>query len=656
MLSPKQMSRLLIIASKDRMQNVIQELYSHRVFHIRDFVEENHGLSIGSPLPTAGEASSRLVKVRSLESTFGIRTDEMKASKRRSVRELKSIVDRDLNPLQEEVEALLAKKAAMEAELKDQEQRIRDLAPFTLSPLRLEDYRGYESLAVFMGRIGRDVAIAGPHEKVYTPSKDGNFIAVFVPVQAASETQKELERAGFTPIPVPEGVGQPKELMEQSSRRISELKAEMARMEERLVRLREERAEFIAACHELLEMEVEQAEAPLRFATTQEAFIVEGWVPVEEVDRLKSGLSLATDGKAYVQEIHDGEHVPAPVEYDNPAFARPTELLIDTYSRPRYEEIDPTLIVSIIFPIFFGLILGDVGYGILLLAVSLGLRKLLPSGDGRKLLDTMRNGAVSSIFFGILFSEFFGYGFDKFGIPWEPLLYSRHLNIGAEASHEGGHSGPMITELLMMAIWIGILQITLGRLLSAVNHYRHHGIRGVIPQFGWISVMWGILFMLWSMYALPLMPDLTGLAVVAMGLNFAGLLGLILIVAGAIAIFTESALELIEIPTIISHTLSYARLVAVGLSSVAIAMVVNYIAIGMLIGPQLEQLSIMGIVFIVMGVLVLVIGHLMNTALGVVGGGLQSLRLQYVEFFTKFYKGGGVKYNPFGKIRRFTED
>jgi V/A-type H+-transporting ATPase subunit I len=129
-----------------------------------------------------------------------------------------------------------------------------------------------------------------------------------------------------------------------------------------------------------------------------------------------------------------------------------------------------------------------------------------------------------------------------------------------------------------------------------------------------------------------------------------------MLVIGIVLIARESALEIVELPTIISHVLSYARIVAVGLSSVAIAMVVNYIAIGMLIDPQLENITITGILFIIMGVFVFLVGHALNTALGILGGGLHSIRLHYVEFFTKFYKGGGKKYSPFGLNRRFTED
>jgi V/A-type H+-transporting ATPase subunit I len=212
---------------------------------------------------------------------------------------------------------------------------------------------------------------------------------------------------------------------------------------------------------------------------------------------------------------------------------------------------------------------------------------------------------------------------------------------------------------MMMAIWIGILQITLGRILGIINHARQdhgsHKTKTILANLGWIMVLWGILCMLWAAFPLPLMPDFTGLLPIVMGLNISSIIGIVLILLGIVFIARESALEIVELPTILSHVLSYARLVGVGLSSVAIAMVVNFIAIELIIEPQLESLTAFGTI-IIMGALVFVIGHLLNTILGVLGGGLQSLRLQYVEFFTKFYKGGGKKYAPFGMKKRFTED
>jgi V/A-type H+-transporting ATPase subunit I len=177
-----------------------------------------------------------------------------------------------------------------------------------------------------------------------------------------------------------------------------------------------------------------------------------------------------------------------------------------------------------------------------------------------------------------------------------------------------------------------------------------------MANFGWLAVMWGLLMVIWSIAAMPLMPDFTTLPKIVMGINIAAFIGGVMLIVGVVLIARDSALEIVELPTIISHVLSYARIVAVGLSSVAIAMVVNFIAIGMLINPQLEKITITGVLFIIMGIAVFLIGHALNMALGILGGGLHSIRLHYVEFFTKFYKGGGKKYNPFGMKRRFTED
>jgi V/A-type H+-transporting ATPase subunit I len=168
--------------------------------------------------------------------------------------------------------------------------------------------------------------------------------------------------------------------------------------------------------------------------------------------------------------------------------------------------------------------------------------------------------------------------------------------------------------------------------------------------------MWGILIAIWAYFSIPLMIDLTKEVPVVAGLTPGAIGGILMIVVGVIFIAQENLLDVFELPTIISHTLSFTRLVAVGLSSVAIAMVVNYIAIGLIIEPQLKNITAVGVVIIILGVLIFIVGHVGNAALGLIDGALQSLRLNYVEFFTKFYKGGGIKYNPFGIKRQFTED
>lgn len=653
MLRPEGMRRLLIAVPKGEIDTVIRELYRHNIYHIEDFVPESESpdeLSIGHPLPGASDAASALIKVRAIENACGIDPDSVEIKEKIPASKVRERIRTDLPAIQKEVEGLVATRSKLEAQKKEHEQRAKELEPFAALPLDLELYRGYIRFTVFTGHIRHDVTIDVPHEKYFSDRVDGNIIAVVVPNEHREEVERTLLDSGFQAIPVPEEAGAPADRLKNHIDEAREATTGIAGVNQRLAEIRDRHADLLVACDELLTADVERAEAPLRFATTEETFITEGWVPEDRADGIRAALEKATNGRIYIGELAIDDDAKVPVEYENPSFASPTQVLMDIYARPRYSELDPTLMVAIVFPIFFGLILGDVGYGAILLALSLGLRKFLKGDEGRMLLSVLMYASVSSIIFGILYSEFFGAA-----LPWPALIFNRHLNIGTV----GGHP-PQITELMILAIWIGILHITLGRILGMVNarkfHHGRHAAKAAIANAGWIGTMWGILLMIWAFYAIPLMPDLTGLPVVAMGLNVAAVAGAALLVAGILGIFQENALELVEIPTIISHVLSYARLVAVGLSSVAIAMVVNYIAIGMMIQPQLEAITPLGVILIIFGVLVLFMGHALNTALGLLGGGLHSLRLHYVEFFTKFYKGGGKKYNPFGMKSKFTEE
>jgi V/A-type H+-transporting ATPase subunit I len=654
MLKPEQMSRLLIVASKDQMTPVITELYRHNLFHIEDYVEAGaegyEGFKIGTPLSGATEASGDLIKIRAIQNTFSIRSDDFEVTKRQKQSGLQVLIERELPAIEKEVEGLTVKRSKLETKVKEYEQRIAELTPFIGIPGDLDLYRGYLRVVVFAGYVAHEVSISVPNEMFFAKGKAGNFIVVVAPAEHRNEVERVLQEAAFQAVTIPDESGVPKERIDFYSGQITNIKKEIDDISQKLDAIKEKHANFLVACEEILKVQVEQPEAPLRFATTNETFVAEGWVPSMNVVSITLALEKATSGKIFVTELAIGEHDIVPVEYNNPSFARPSQLLVDTYSRPKYTELDPTIMVSIVFPIFFGLILGDVGYGVLLLALCFGLRKFINGEEGRQLIAVLRNASISSIFFGVLYSEFLG-----FPCPWPYLLPSRHLNIGGE----GGH-GPNIPGLMMVAVWIGIMHITLGRVLGMVNHAQQdhgaHRTKAVLANAGWICVMWGILIVIWSMVLMPYMPDFTTMPKVFMSVNIAAVVGAVMLVVGVIFIGRDSGLELVELPTIISHVLSYARIVAVGLSSVAIAMVVNFIAIGMLIRPQLENITIIGVLFIIMGIAVFLIGHALNMALGILGGGLHSIRLHYVEFFTKFYKGGGKKYSPFGLNRRFTED
>ena len=656
MLKPEQMSRLLIVASKDQMAPVISELYRHHLFHIEDFVEAGaqgyEGFKIGTPLSGASEASGDLVKIRTIQNTFSIRSDDFEVKERHNQSALQGLIERELPAIEQEVEELTGNRSKLETRVKEYEQKIAEISPFVGIPGDLDLYRGYSNFVVFAGYVTKEVSISVPHEMFFTKGKAKHFLVTIVPADQRNVVEGLLQEAGYQAVPIPEESGDPQSRINFYNEQIALHKQETVDINRKLDAIKEKHAGFLVACEEILKVQVEKTEAPLRFATTNETFVAEGWVPSVSVETIRPALEKVTGGKIFITVLPtDPEHDSVPVEYHNPSFAKPTQMLMDVYSRPKYTELDPTLTLSIVFPLFFGLILGDVGYGLILLAMCLVLRKYLKGEEGTQLLVVLRNASISSIFFGLLFGEFLG-----FALPWRPVIFSRHLNIGA---HSAGH-GPQIPELMILAIWIGLLHITLGRVFGMINHARQdhgdHRTKAVMANFGWLLVMWGILVMIWSIVQMPYMPDFTNFPPVIMNLNIAAIVGAVMLITGVLFIARDSGLELVELPTIISHVLSYSRIVAVGLSSVAIAMVVNYISIGMLIEPQLENITITGVLFIILGVAVFLIGQALNLALGILGSGLHSVRLHYVEFFTKFYKGGGKKYNPFGFNRRFTED
>lgn len=675
MLKPKQMSRLLIAASKDQMAPVVAELYRHHLFHVEEYVEGGaegyEGFKIGSPLTGASEASVDLLKIRAIENAVSINPEEMDPVRAGTQSELKARIERELPALEREVEELSGKRSKLDNRAKECEQKIVEITPFVGIPADLEMYRGYTGFSVYAGYVAHEVTLAVPNEMHFSKGKEKNFVVLVAPTAQRNEVERALQEASYQSVPIPDETGAPEARIGYYQGQTAALTREITEINAKLDAVKQQHAGFLAACEEFLRAEVEQTEVPLRFATTKQTFVAEGWVPSDTVDAISDSLIKATGGKVFVTVLPtDPEHDSVPVEYNNPKFAQPAQMLMDIYSRPKYTEVDPTLMLAIVFPIFFGLIVGDVGYGLIFLAMYFGLKRMMKGEDGQKLLTVFRNASISSIIFGLLFNEFLGFKFSQItgwilgtgGLVnplehYESLMFSRHLLIGS--TEAGGH-GPAIPALMIMAIWIGILHISLGRALGMYNHAKQdhglHRIKAVVANFGWLAVMWGILIAIWSNVVMPYMFDLTGLPVIAAGFNLGTFIGGALILGGVICIAWDSVLEVIELPTIISHVLSYARLVAVGLSSVAIAMVVNYMAIGMFISPGMADLSLVGIVMIIVGLVIFLFGHTLNIALGLLGGGLHSIRLHYVEFFTKFYKGGGKRYVPFGIKRRFTED
>jgi V/A-type H+-transporting ATPase subunit I len=299
----------------------------------------------------------------------------------------------------------------------------------------------------------------------------------------------------------------------------------------------------------------------------------------------------------------------APVELKNPLPAQPFESLVNLLALPRYGHIDPTQLMAFFMPIFFGMILGDVGYGALVLVLCLWLMRKMKKGVARDVLTVLAMGAGWSILFGFLYGEAFGTLGEHWGM--HALWFER-------ASPEN------VAGLLLMTIGVGAVHVTLGLILGVWEAIRSRSRNHLLERGGMLLGLIGLFFIV-GVLTDYLPQGLMTPAIVGM------IIGIVLL--GASLGWLGILMGPIEFISLIGNILSYLRIAAIGLASVYLAKVANDMA-GM-VGN------------LIVGVIVAVLIHALNLVMGAFSPTIHSLRLHYVEFFRKFYESGGRPYQPF---------
>jgi vacuolar-type H+-ATPase subunit I/STV1 len=354
--------------------------------------------------------------------------------------------------------------------------------------------------------------------------------------------------------------------------------------------------------------ELEKQEAPLLFGESEASFVVQGYVPRRKVPKLKSQLDKVLGKKFYLTEEYVDRHHEAPISLNHNKIVSPFDFFVNLYSLPSYGEIDPTIFTFISFPLIFGAMLGDMGYGLFSLFLFLYLKHKLPKF--KSFFDILVWSSLWTILFGLIFGEFFG-AEEIFGFKFHPLIHRMHD----------------INSLMAFAIVIGLVHINIGFILGFINEYKHHGLwHAFSAKMSWIILQVGVAVIALTSMNLLDMPQWIGI--------------LLTVVPVVLIAISEGMAGIVEIPGIFGNILSYLRIMAIGLASAGLAVVVNDFATNFFRN---------GVVGIVPGLLLLIVGHAINILLGLFGPFLHSLRLHYVEQFSKFYKGGGVPYKPFGE-------
>jgi V/A-type H+-transporting ATPase subunit I len=527
--------------------------------------------------------------------------------------------------IQERVRAMVQRKLDLKDELQSVSRYrhvIEAFAPMMgkLSAVGGLDVIGFtfrkkrqEVLEILRRELG---AITANRFEIFTRELDQETLAgvAAVPRALHREVKRLFVSENVSELRLPEQMGDrpPLEVLSLLSRRLEEIPAEIHRLDEEMGLLAEDHyPERFQRLRQALEDRIAEFSAMGFAARTRMTFILIGWLPEGEWEEFTRFARENLDPSLLINRVslshHDLASGRIPVIIRNPPLIRPFELCLRLLPRPTYAGVDPTPFLAVFFPLFFGLILGDVAYGLILLGAALFIHYRYRSyALANSVSIILFACATSSILFGVLFGEFLGDLGHRAG--WmKPILLNRE-----EA----------IIPSLVLAVSMGVAHILLGIAIKAYTSFRWHHYGHGIEALATLALLVTLGILLAEL-----------LGYLPRGFRSAGIGAVVVLVP--ILIASGGIVAVLEIFGTIGNILSYARIMAIGLSSVILAVVANRLA------GQFGSA--------VLGTAIAVLVHLINLILGVFGPTVHGLRLHYVEFFSKFYRTGSVEYKPLAR-------
>lgn len=482
-------------------------------------------------------------------------------------------------------------------------------------------------------------------------SQDKNrFVLIAIYADNNQKAYEKLKKTGFSEIDIPPLNCSPKEKYISNLKRINEIKIEV----KQLIKNAEILLGDLANLRILIEKQSnlqKLSKVSRKWLFTENTFIIRGWVKEYDLKKIKSIIS--SYDTVILKELEITDQDSPPINFENIKLFAPFQLITRLYGCPAYQSIDPGPVVSIFFAAFFGICLTDAGYGFILSVLSLAGLWILKRDF--EILWLIFWGGIFSIITGLLTGGIFG---DLLRAE-TPFLNQPYLaDLRDKATWFDPMKEPMI--FFRLVLLVGLIHIVTGLAVGFIGNIRQKKIAdALIDNITWILILGSIIIIIYST-PICVQTSLTAAYYPPLNASFAkpaylmlGLLSAIVVLFSArneqslFFRFFIGLLNLFVLSGIFSYLgdiLSYIRLMALGMVTAGIAMAVNTIAFMMYDVP---------VVGILLTICTLVFGHFFNMAINMLGGFVHTLRLQYVEFFSKFFVGGGQPFTPLSCVNKY---